>query len=79
MFWARMDILIQESKGGTTRTSNWAKPKSNLTYLFWPCRSMQKFLGQGSNPYHSSDNPGSLTHWATREFPKGDFKYAYSR
>ena len=28
---------------------------------------MRKFLGQGSNSYHSSDNAGSLTNWATRE------------
>ena len=28
------------------------------------CRSSP---GQGSNPCHSSDNTGSLTHWATRE------------
>ena len=28
---------------------------------------MQKFLGQGSNPQHSSDNTGCLTHQATRE------------
>ena len=36
---------------------------------------MWKFLGQGLNPCpscnqsHSSDNTGSLTHWATREPP----------
>ena len=30
---------------------------------------MWKFLGQGSNLRHSSDNPGSLTCWATRELP----------
>ena len=29
---------------------------------------MWKFLGQGSNLCHSSDNSRSLTHWATREF-----------
>ena len=35
---------------------------------------MQKFLGQESNPYHNSeprhsnDNVGFLTHWATKEF-----------
>ena len=28
---------------------------------------MQKFLGQGSNLHHSSDNPRSLTCLATRE------------
>ena len=28
---------------------------------------MWKFPGQGSNQYHSSDNAGSLTHWATTE------------
>ena len=31
--------------------------------------SMQKFLGQGLNLPHSSDNTGSLTRWATRELP----------
>ena len=39
---------------------------SVLFYLFiFGCpHGMQKFLGQRSNPHHSSDN---LTHWATRE------------
>lgn len=44
--------------------------------FFSPCiHSMEKFLGQGWNPRHSSDpscisdNARSLTHWATREFP----------
>ena len=32
--------------------------------------SMRKFLGQGWNPSHGSNNVGSLTHWATRELPK---------
>ena len=38
---------------------------------------MWKFQGQGSNLHHhsdtshSSDNTGSLTHWATRELPHG--------
>ena len=36
--------------------------------FFYGCtHSMQKFLGQGSNLHHSSDNARSLTHWATRE------------
>ena len=56
---------------------------TSLTYklvfllLFWGffghAHGIQKFLGQGSNPHHSSnqsyssDNIRSLTHWATRE------------
>ena len=35
--------------------------------FFWSCRGIWKFLGQGSNPCHSSDNARSLTCWATRE------------
>ena len=40
---------------------------------------MWKFPGQGSNPYHSinpshsSENPGSLAHCATRELQRGYF------
>ena len=30
-------------------------------------QGMWKFQGQGSNPCHSSDNAGSLAHWASRE------------
>ena len=43
-------------------------------FFFFDCAlGIQKFLGQGSNPCHishpsqSSDNAGSLSHWATRE------------
>ena len=35
--------------------------------------SMWKFLGQGSNPHHSSKNFRSLSHCVTREFPKSPF------
>ena len=34
---------------------------------------MWKFLGQGSNPSHNSDNAGYLTHSATAEPPKTCF------
>ena len=43
--------------------------------LFWGAgggrgaHSMWKFLGQGSNSHHSSDNARSLNCWATRELP----------
>ena len=37
-------------------------------FFFFPCTcGIRKFLGQGSNLSHSSDNTGSLTHWATGE------------
>ena len=36
-------------------------------FFFGNTRSMGKLLGQRLNPSHSSDNTGSLTHWATRE------------
>ena len=46
----------------------------HLLFFFFPCtHDMWKFLGQGSNPHHSSDpchcsdNVESLTHCATRE------------
>ena len=52
---------------------------TNITFLsfffFGHIHGIQKFLGQGSNPghssnlSHSSDNTGSLTQCATREFP----------
>ena len=36
--------------------------------FFFGCTpGMQKFLGQGLNPSHSSDNTRSLTHCTTRE------------
>ena len=35
--------------------------------IFGCPHDMQKFLGQGSNPCHSSDNTRSLTHCTTRE------------
>ena len=44
---------------------------------------MQKFPGQGvgphhsSDPSHSSDNTGSLTHWATRELQKRIFNVIF--
>ena len=45
----------------------------NLTFLNvfigGHAHSMQNFLGQGSNSYHSGDNTRSLTCWATRELP----------
>ena len=34
---------------------------TDFTYLFGCARSMRKFLDQGSNPSHSSDNPKFLT------------------
>lgn len=47
------------------------------TKTFFGCAwSIQKFPGPGSNPRHcsdpnrSSDNTGSLTHWATKDLPK---------
>lgn len=43
---------------------------------------MWNSLGQGSNPPHSSDNSGSLTHWATREllfFPSCYVKKTWGR
>ena len=45
----------------------------NLEFFFGQVHDMWKFLGQESNPYHSSDqsccsdNTGSLTHCMTRE------------
>ena len=45
--------------------------------------TMQKFPGQGSNPCHngdlshSSDNAGSLTHWAIRELPVKLFDWGF--
>ena len=48
-------------------------------YYFGHALGMQKFLGQGLNPHHSSDlsqcsdNTGSLTHWATRKLWEGLF------
>ena len=39
-------------------------------FIYFSCTcGMQKFPGQGSNLCHSSDNAGSLTHWATKEHP----------
>ena len=38
-----------------------------LLLLFACTNGIQKFQGQGSNPRHSSESAGSLTHWATRE------------
>ena len=46
------------------------------SFFFGHAHGRQKSLGQGSNPHHcnnqshSSDNSGSLAHWATREFWK---------
>ena len=45
-----------------------------VSFFLGHAYGMQKFLGQGSNPWHSrgpshsSHNAGSLTHCATREF-----------
>ena len=36
-------------------------------YIFGLAHGMWEFWGQGLNLCHSSDNAGSLTHWATRE------------
>ena len=36
-------------------------------FVFGYTHGKQKFPGQGSNPWHSSNNARSLTHWATRE------------
>ena len=60
---------VREGAGGTwsVRTTSWCL----FVCLFWPCPSMQKFPGQGSNSSHSSDNTISLAHWATRELPAG--------
>ena len=44
-----------------------------FSFLFWPHHGMQKFLGQGLNSCHISDNSGSLTHYATRELPEFSF------
>ena len=43
----------------------------------YPC-GMWKFLGQGWNLHHSSDNARSLTHWATRELPHVGFLWSES-
>ena len=44
-------------------------------YLFFcSTHDMRKFLGQGLNPYNSSDNAGSLTLWAIRELQECHFK-----
>lgn len=46
-----------------------------VVFFFWPCHHMQKFLGQGSNPHHSSspghcsNNTRSFSCCATRELP----------
>lgn len=42
-----------------------------LFVVFGHACCMQKFLGQGSNLCHSSDNAGSLIYWATRELLLG--------
>ena len=42
--------------------------------FFWPLlRHYRSSLGQGSNPYHSSDHTGSPTRWATRELLASTF------
>ena len=46
-----------------------------VKYFFGQAHGMRKSLGQGSNTHHSnlshcSDNTGSLTCYATREFPR---------
>ena len=38
-----------------------------VLFVFDRAQGMQKFPDQGLNPYHSSDNAGSLNHWAIRE------------
>ena len=43
---------------------------SQFFFLVFVCATgIQKFLGQGPNPSHSTDNARSLTHCATRELP----------
>lgn len=51
-------------------------PKTQFIFIAFGCtQGRQKFQGQGSNQYHSSnashnhDNEGSSPHWATRELP----------
>ena len=46
-----------------------SQPSRNSLFslsLFGHAQDMLKFLGQWSNPCHSSDNTGSLTYCATR-------------
>ena len=54
----------------------WKSSNSNVFYfvlfvVFGHACCMQKFLGQGSNLCHSSDDAGSLIYWATRELLLG--------
>ena len=42
-------------------------------FLGWARLWHMKFPGQESNPLHSSDNTGPLTHWAMRECPYSHF------
>ena len=56
----------------------------SVLFCFGHSGSMQKFLGQGSNPCHSWDllhscgSAGSFTHWSTRELPGLPFLYVFS-
>lgn len=55
----------------------------HFNYIFWilgGCAlGMKKFLGQGSNLCHSSDNARSLTHCATRELQYISFLKAWQK
>ena len=42
-------------------------------FFFGHAHCIEKFLGQESNQYHSNNNAGSLTHWATRELHEYEF------
>ena len=53
---------------------------SSLSFFFFfgYAQDMQKFLGRGLNPGHSSDSARSSTHWATRELCSQSFLDASS-
>jgi len=83
--WAEREK--QEILGGAVQDSRphrlssiWVNSEvSNETFFFF---FFWLFLGhtesQGSNLRHSSNNAVSLSHWATREVPKGNFLSRWS-
>ena len=66
-------------KKDVTHRKSWFSLGLGGLVWFWLYHGMWKFLGQGSNlchglnQSHSSDNAGSLTHWATRELQENLF------
>ena len=69
----KLTLPAQEKQGKMIFTFEWVLP-----LFFFPC-SMWKFLGQGWNPNHSSDNAGFWIHWATRELLKAEVSFCLFR